>query len=174
MKNRKTALAIVIVSLLFQARAAMAGAHLSEARRISLISGAPVDLAKIIVAAAREHSVDARLVAAVALRESNFRVRAVSPVGARGVMQLMPRTAAWLGVHNAFDARENIFAGARYLKMLDRMFNGDLDLVLAAYNAGPANVRKHGGVPPFSETQAYVAKVRKEFERLRIAAVAAP
>ena len=166
MRKRKLFLTATMFALaLLATKPASGGAHLSDARRLSMLSGAPADLAAIIVAAARQHSIDARLVAAVALRESNFRVRAVSPVGARGVMQLMPRTAAWLGVENAFDARENIFAGARYLKMLDKMFNGDLNLVLAAYNAGPGSVRKHHGIPPFSETQKYVVAVRSEFER---------
>ena len=115
--------------------------------------------------AAREHGVDPRLVAAVARRESAFNANAVSHAGACGVMQLMPDTARYLGVHNVFDARENIFGGTRYLRTLLDTFNGDLDLALAAYNAGPGAVEKHRGIPPYRETRAYVAAVRGTYER---------
>ncbi|HEU4520415.1 MAG TPA: lytic transglycosylase domain-containing protein [Thermoanaerobaculia bacterium] len=124
----------------------------------------PAELVAIIREAAQKYGVEERLLVAVARRESNFRAKAVSPVGARGVMQLMPATAKWLGVRDAFDPRENIFAGARYLKMLQKMFEGDLDLVLAAYNAGPTTVRRHRGVPSYRETQAYVKAIRSELE----------
>ena len=79
-------------------------------------------------------------------------------------MQLMPATARFLGVANIFDSRENIFAGTRYLRRLLDTFNGDLDLTLAAYNAGPGAVQKFGGVPPFRETQDYVKRVRATYE----------
>ena len=126
---------------------------------------APEHLAGAIEEAARTHGVDPRLVAAVARRESRFNPNAVSPVGACGVMQLMPATARYLGVGNIFDPRENIFAGARYLKTLLETFNGDLDLTLAAYNAGPGAVQRYGGVPPYRETRAYVAAVRTAYEQ---------
>jgi soluble lytic murein transglycosylase-like protein len=77
----------------------------------------------------------------------------------------MPATAQYLGVRNVFDARENIFGGARYLRTLLDTFNGDLDLTLAAYNAGPGAVVKHHGVPPYRETRAYVAAVRATYEK---------
>lgn len=131
---------------------------------LNLIAGVPEDLAEIILDAAREYQVDARLLVAVARRESDFRRDAVSPVGARGVMQLMPATAAWLGVRDPFDPRQNIMGGAKYLGMLQEMFEGDLALTLAAYNAGPGNVRKYRGIPPFGETRAYVAAIRQEYE----------
>jgi len=115
--------------------------------------------------AAIAQGVDARLLAAVAHRESRFNPNAVSPVGACGVMQLMPATAKYLGVSNIFDARENVFAGAKYLRTLLDTFNGDLDLTLAAYNAGPGAVQRYGGVPPFRETKAYVTAVRGAYER---------
>jgi soluble lytic murein transglycosylase-like protein len=125
---------------------------------------APRDLAQAIVDASRKHGVDPRLVAAVARRESAFRADVVSNKGAIGIMQLMPATARYLGVQNAFDARENIFGGTRYLRTLLDTFNGDLDLALAAYNAGPGAVEKYRGVPPYRETQAYVAAVRATYE----------
>jgi len=127
---------------------------------VTALDGVPVDLAPIFQEAALRYEIDVRLLVAVARRESDFRRTEVSPVGARGVMQLMPATAEWLGVRDAFDPRQNIFGGARYLKMLDQMFDGDLDLILAAYNAGPGSVRKHHGVPPYRETRAYVASIR--------------
>ena len=125
----------------------------------------PPHLSAAIHDAARTHGVDPRLVAAVARRESAFDANAVSTAGACGVMQLMPATARYLGVRNVFDARENIFGGTRYLRTLLDAFNGDLDLALAAYNAGPGAVEKHRGVPPYRETRAYVAAVRASYER---------
>jgi soluble lytic murein transglycosylase-like protein len=115
--------------------------------------------------AARLHGVDPRLVAAVARRESAFNENAVSSAGACGVMQLMPATAQYLGVTNIFDPRENVSGGTRYLRKLLDTFNGDLDLALAAYNAGPGAVQKYRGVPPYRETQAYVAAVRSNYEQ---------
>jgi soluble lytic murein transglycosylase-like protein len=126
---------------------------------------APRELASAIEDAARMHGVDPRLVAAVARRESAWRADVVSEKGAIGIMQLMPETARYLGVNNAFDARENIFGGARYLRTLLDTFNGDLDLALAAYNAGPGAVAKYRGVPPYRETRAYVAAVRATYEK---------
>lgn len=126
----------------------------------------PTHLAEVIRQAASTHGVDPRLVAAVANQESRFNAGAVSPVGAVGVMQLMPATARYLGVTNATDARQNIFGGARYLRELLDTFNGDLDLTLAAYNAGPGAVGKYRGVPPYAETQSYVASVRRSYEAL--------
>ena len=146
---------VVLTVLLSDAGAVMAAA--------SKIDVPPPDLAAILREAAVHHGIDVRLLIAVARKESGFRRNAVSPVGARGVMQLMPRTAKWLGVRDTFDPRENIFAAARYLKMLERMFDGDLELMLAAYNAGPGNVRKYRGIPPYPETRAYVAAIRMEF-----------
>lgn len=107
--------------------------------------------------AARE-GVDHRLVKSVMLVESNFNPRAVSRKGARGLMQLMPGTAAQLGVRNSFDAAENIRGGVRYLAELLSTFGGDVALALAAYNAGPYAVLRHGGVPPYPETQEYLRR----------------
>ncbi len=124
----------------------------------------PKELESAIHDAARTHGVDPRLVAAVARRESAFNARAVSHKGACGIMQLMPATAQYLGVRNVFDPRENILGGTRYLRTLLDTFNGDIDLTLAAYNAGPGAVAKHRGVPPYRETRAYVAAVRATYE----------
>ena len=125
---------------------------------------APRELAAAVEEAARLHGVDPRLVAAVARRESAWRADVVSNKGAIGIMQLMPDTARYLGVRNAYDPRENILGGTRYLRTLLDTFNGDLDLTLAAYNAGPGAVAKYRGVPPYRETRAYVAAVRGTYE----------
>jgi soluble lytic murein transglycosylase-like protein len=109
--------------------------------------------------AALRYGLDPDLVAAVIRTESGFRSRAVSPKGAMGLMQLMPSTARLLGVEDAFDGRENIFGGCRYLRSLIDQFDGDLKLALAAYNAGPEAVSRHNGVPPYRETQNYVRQV---------------
>lgn len=124
----------------------------------------PAHVETAIHDAARQHGLDPRLVAAVARRESAFDENAVSNAGACGVMQLMPATARYLGVTNVFDARQNIFGGARYLRTLLDTFGGDLDLALAAYNAGPGAVERYRGVPPYGETKAYVAAVRATYE----------
>jgi soluble lytic murein transglycosylase-like protein len=121
--------------------------------------------ASTIEEAARTHGVDPRLVAAVARRESAWNTKAVSRTGACGLMQLMPATARYLGVSNVFDPRENIFGGTRYLRTLLDTFNGDLDLTLAAYNAGPGAVEKYRGIPPYRETQAYVAAVKATYQK---------
>ncbi len=127
----------------------------------------PRYLASLIEEASRTHSVDPRLVAAVARRESAFDPDAVSKVGACGVMQLMPATARHLGVSDVFDARQNVFAGTRYLRALLDTYKGDLDRVLAAYNAGPKAVEKYNGIPPYRETRAYVTAVRRTYEQSR-------
>jgi hypothetical protein len=114
---------------------------------------------ELINAAAEKYGLDAQLLAAVAAAESNFDPRAISRKNAQGVMQLLPATSARLAVKNPFDPAQNIDAGARYLKeMLDR-FHGDVKCALAAYNAGPERVDQYGGVPPYRETQDYVAKI---------------
>lgn len=118
---------------------------------------------KIITEAASRHEVDPLLVGAVISQESGFRANAVSKTGAAGLMQLMPDTARSLGVRDAFDPRENVEGGTALLRQLLDRYNGQLDLALAAYNAGPAAVDKYGGVPPFPETQAYVKSVLSSY-----------
>ncbi|HUP48914.1 MAG TPA: lytic transglycosylase domain-containing protein [Thermoanaerobaculia bacterium] len=124
----------------------------------------PGRFSPVIEEAAREHGVDPRLIAAVARRESAWNPNAVSSAGASGLMQLMPATARYLGVTNVFDVRQNIFGGTRYLRQLLDTFDGDLDLALAAYNAGPGAVQKYKGIPPYRETRAYVKAVRATYE----------
>ena len=117
------------------------------------------DLDSIFNAAGQKYDLSPDLLKAVAYVESTFRPHVVSRAGAMGIMQLMPGTAKYLGVDDPFDPEQNIMGGARYLREnLDR-FEGDIKLALAAYNAGWPAVKKHGGIPPFRETQAYVPKV---------------
>ena len=110
--------------------------------------------------AAQLHQVSPDLVKSIIAVESEFDQWAVSSKGARGLMQLMPATARRLGVADSFDARQNIFAGTQYLRMMLDQFGGDVDLALAAYNAGPGAVTRYGGIPPYRETRGYVQKVQ--------------
>lgn len=123
----------------------------------------PAYLAEIITDAAKQYGVDPNLVAAMAFKESRFNPTAVSRIGAEGVMQLKPKTARYLGVKDSFDARQNVFGGAKYLrKMLDR-FDGNIDLALAGYNAGPERVAKEGPNATAEATE-YVATVKRYYE----------
>jgi soluble lytic murein transglycosylase-like protein len=116
---------------------------------------------EIIREAADAYAMDPALIRAVMAAESAFHPFAVSRTGAEGLMQLMPELSNEMGVSNAFDPRENIMGGVRYLKRLLDYHNGDLDLALASYNAGPANVERYGGVPPFRETRNYINTVKQ-------------
>ena len=137
---------------------AKAVSEFSQTLRASLSSGR-ADLDEIFEAAARRYNLPSNLLKAVAKAESNFGPDATSRCGAMGIMQLMPSTARALGVTDAYDPEQNIMGGTKYLKdMLDR-FGGDVSLALAAYNAGPNNVIKYDGIPPFNETQNYVKTV---------------
>lgn len=121
-----------------------------------------------IDATARRHGLDPLLVRALIRAESNFDPRAVSPKGAVGLMQLMPQTAQRYGVENRFDPAQNVEGGVRYLRDLIAMFEGDLTLALAAYNAGEGAVLKYGRrVPPYAESQQYVVKVRAFYDGFR-------
>lgn len=117
--------------------------------------------------AATLYQIPEELVRAVIMVESNYDARAVSPAGAMGLMQMMPETAHRMEVRDIFDPRENIFGGTRYLRVLANLFNGDLQLTIAAYNAGEGAVTRHGGIPPYAETQDYVVKVLTYYRRYR-------
>ena len=120
-----------------------------------------------IVAAATLYQIPVELIRAVIQVESNFDPRAVSPAGAQGLMQLMPFTADRMMVTDIFDPRQNIMGGTRYLRILANMFNGDIHLTIAGYNAGQGAVIRYGGIPPYTETQNYVIRVLENYERLR-------
>jgi hypothetical protein len=128
------------------------------------------DLNEVVRAASGTYHLDPDLVNSVIRAESGFNVRAVSPKGAQGLMQLMPQTASNLGVQNAFDPRANVEGGTRYLRELLERYNFDLVKALAAYNAGPQRVEQYGGVPPYYETKAYVARVVRDFNKKKLAA----
>lgn len=117
------------------------------------------DVASLVKHYSKMYTLDENLVNAVILAESDFDPNAVSPAGARGLMQLMPGTAADMGVTNPFDPAQNIAGGTQYLAKMLALFNNDLELALAAYNAGPNAVMRYGGIPPYQETQHYVRAV---------------
>lgn len=123
------------------------------------VPAAPELLDSIIQEAAEKNEVDPNLVRAIIKVESNFNPNAISRKGARGLMQLMPQTARVLGVRDVYDPAENVVGGVRYLKRLMETFPGQLHLSLAAYNAGPGAVERHGGIPPYSETRDYVNRI---------------
>jgi hypothetical protein len=138
-----------------------------------------VPFGDIIHEKAQKYDVDPALVAAVIETESRFHPQARSRVGARGLMQLMPKTGRWMGARNLNDPDQNIDAGVKYLKYLQGRFDGNLSKAIAAYNAGEGNVRRYNGVPPFRETRSYVKKVmtrKKKYDAqpLPSAAEAAP
>jgi soluble lytic murein transglycosylase-like protein len=127
------------------------------------------NITEVVKDASGRYQLDPDLVDSVIKAESGFNVRAVSPKGAQGLMQLMPGTASHLGVPNAFDPRANVNGGTKYLRELLERYNFDLVKALAAYNAGPQRVQKFGGVPPYYETRAYVARIVRDFNRKKLA-----
>jgi len=129
----------------------------------------PVDLNEVVASASGTYRLDPDLVNSVIRAESGFNVRAVSPKGAQGLMQLMPQTASQLGVQNAFDPQANVEGGTRYLRELLERYDFDLIKALAAYNAGPQRVEQYGGVPPYYETKAYVAHIVRDFNKKKLA-----
>jgi len=121
----------------------------------------------LIVEAAHLYQLPEPFIRAVVRVESDFNPTVVSRAGAMGLMQLMPKTARSMGVSDPFDARQNIFGGARYLRILANRFKGDLVLTVAAYNAGHGAVEKYKGIPPYKETQRYVRRVLKHYYAYR-------
>ena len=129
---------------------------------------------QLIRQAAQQHGVSEGLVKAIMHTESGFNINARSPVGAQGLMQLMPATARRFNVSNAYDPQQNIFGGVKYLSWLLKRFNGDSRLAIAAYNAGEGNVDKYGGIPPFRETQDYVRRVTSRLQNLYSSGLGTP
>jgi soluble lytic murein transglycosylase-like protein len=127
-------------------------------------AAAGTDIRALATAAAKRHGLDPELVMAVVAVESAFRAEAVSPKGAQGLMQLMPGTAADLGVKDAFDPAQNLDGGSRYLGALLNLYGGDIAKALAAYNAGAGTVKRHGGVPPYRETRTYIQRVLRQYK----------
>lgn len=130
-------------------------------------SSGSVDLRGLVEREARSQGLDPALVMAVVEAESSWRVDAVSPKGAMGLMQLMPGTARMLGVEDPFDPEQNVWGGVRYLRMMVDRYGGRLDLALAAYNAGPGAVDRYGGIPPYEETRSYVDRVLRLYRSYR-------
>jgi soluble lytic murein transglycosylase-like protein len=124
---------------------------------------AAADVRLLVEQAARRRGIDPALVLAVVSVESGFRPEAVSPKGAQGLMQLMPRTAESLGVEDAFDPEPKLDGGVRHLESLLKLYDGNLTRALAAYNAGQGAVARHGGVPPYRETREYVRRVLERY-----------
>jgi hypothetical protein len=120
---------------------------------------------ELIYAKAKKYDVDPALVAAVIEQESRFKPRARSHVGAKGLMQLMPRTGRWMGARNLYDPEQNVDAGVKYIAYLDKRFHGDTKKIIAAYNGGEGNVMRYRGVPPFRETRQYVKKVMTNYDK---------
>jgi soluble lytic murein transglycosylase-like protein len=137
----------------------------SVARTIAL----PQVIPDVVNNASQRYHLDPDLVNSVIRAESGFNPKALSPKGAQGLMQLMPQTATNLGVANAYDPGANVDGGARYLRELLERYDFDLVKALAAYNAGPLRVEQYHGVPPYRETQAYVSKVVRDFNRKKVA-----
>ena len=125
----------------------------------------PAQIDQLVSANSATFGVDPNLVKAIIANESGFNANATSKVGAQGLMQLMPGTAAGLGVSNAYDPSQNVWGGTKYIKGLLDRFGGDMRKAVAAYNAGPGAVEKYGGVPPYAETQNYVQNVLASYAK---------
>ena len=141
----------------------------AEAKSVGAGEARSQDLNGIIASASSSSKIDADFIASVIRAESANNPRAVSPKGAKGLMQLMPSTASNLGVKDSFNPAENVDGGVRYLRDLLLQYNGDAAKALAAYNAGPRRVQQYKGVPPYHETHAYVARIINDYNRKKAA-----
>lgn len=146
------------------------GVFLAEMKRINeslraAFFAEEIPYGELIYEKARKYDVDPALVAAVIEQESRFKPRARSHRDARGLMQLMPRTGRWMGARDLYNPEQNIDAGVKYIKYLDKRFNGDVKKIIAAYNGGEGNVQRYQGIPPFPETRQYVKKVMKNYDK---------
>ncbi len=137
------------------------------ARTRVAVQVAPAHIRAKVIELAPIYGLDPQLVLALIQIESNFRVDALSPKNAQGLMQLIPDTATRFGVNDPWDVEQNLRGGMAYLRWLNRRFNGDWSLVLAGYNAGEGAVQRFNGIPPYPETQAYVQKVLSLYQRLQ-------
>ena len=127
----------------------------------------PAEIDRLVSANSAQWNVDPSLIKAIIANESGFNASATSGAGAQGLMQLMPGTAAGLGVSDSYDPAQNVYGGTRYIKSLLDRFGGNVKLAVAAYNAGPGAVEKYSGVPPYAETQNYVQNVLSSYEKYR-------
>src|SRR6185503_20568484 len=144
------------------------GVSLSDSSALRGYTTGSAQVDNFLIQAGTGNGVDPLLLYSVMHQESSFKQRAISPKGARGLMQLMPGTAARMGVTNIFDPKQNIEGGARYLRFLLDRFDGDVRLALAGYNAGEGAVMKYGyRIPPYSETQEYVRRISKRYDLIR-------
>jgi Transglycosylase SLT domain len=152
---------------------AASGSRPPTSGTVSRMQGFParpeVDLNQVVNEASGRYRLDPDLVSSVIKAESGFNPHAISRKGAQGLMQLMPGTASQLGVANTFDPQSNVEGGTKYLRELLEKYNFDLVKALAAYNAGPQRVEHFGGVPPYYETRAYVARVVRDFNKKKVA-----
>ena len=124
-----------------------------------------IPFGELIWEKSKKYNVDPALVAAVIEQESRFKPRAKSHVGAKGLMQLMPRTGRWMGARDFYDPEQNVDAGVKYIAYLNKRFDGDTKKIIAAYNGGEGNVMRYKGIPPFRETRTYVKKVMKNYDK---------
>ncbi|HTU82596.1 MAG TPA: lytic transglycosylase domain-containing protein [Candidatus Acidoferrales bacterium] len=147
---------------------AMVQAALDQPAPISSAPAAPAEIDRLIDSNSAAWNVDPALVKAIVANESGFDSQATSSAGAQGLMQLMPETAAGLGVTDAYDPAQNVWGGTRYIRGLLDRFGGNVPLAVAAYNAGPGAVEKYGGVPPYAETQNYVQNVLASYDKYRM------
>lgn len=135
----------------------------NELNENNTVMGSSNIFQELISKASATFGVPEKLITSVIKQESNFNPLAVSSAGAKGLMQLMPGTAKYLGVMDPTDPEQNIMGGTKYLSQMLHQFDNNIELALAAYNAGPGNVKKYGGIPPFTETQNYVQKILNSY-----------